>query len=1041
MSSKFFNNRDGNSLKVRLNDVLKNYPIKEIDFLIAYFRISGFKYIAPYLKDIEKARILIGINIDKISFEQIDLFSSEYIEKNIKESFESEQSRVISNSKYSSDVEVSLDILTKMLREKKLEVRISKDKNIHSKIYILREAGIVKDGKVSDYRGSVITGSSNLSANGLERNYEFNVELRDSDEIEFASLEFNELWSESVELDVDSVDSIVKKSYIQKVTPYQLYMKFLYEYFENRIEIDSELSSLLPKSYKRLSYQEDAVNDGINKLKKHNGFILADVVGLGKTITASWIIKRLLLDVAGEVLIVTPPTIEQEWRDTIDKFEITKLRNVEFITNGSLKKIDNPQRFEIIVVDESHKFKTQKSKMYIEFENICKTKFSNRDKKVILISATPLTNKPEDLASQIYLFQDRRNSTIDGYENLEEFFKEIDSEYKNIIKLERESFARDEIKSKITNMSKKLNSFISNLIVRRTRTNLESIKRYKKDLKSQKIIFPKSNLIEIEYDLDSDFELIYSQTIDILTQKLGYFRFKARNYLKPAQKKLLEENLQEGFIEKSSNALANLIKTLLIKRFESSLFAFKQTLKRQKESLERFIEMFEGNKIYISKNLNLSKYENIDELENDIENIKDIHIFEKDDFEDGFIDNLYSDLKTLENLSNEWSEITIDFKLNKLELELKINQNSKIVIFSESEDTVKYLEEKLDNKKILAIYSSNKLKQRETIKENFDANLDKKLQRDDYEIILTTDVLAEGINLHRANIIYNYDIPWNSTKLMQRIGRINRIGTTHSEIFIYNIKPHFTSNDIIKLDEKAFRKLQSFHDVLGEDSAIYTNDESVNKNIEFKIDESESFVNLELEFLEEIIEFKSKYPKEFEVVKKLPNKIRVQRRKRDTQKSVVFVKNESQRDFILVENSQREKIDFLQMAQILKVKRDIKAIYPMKEIHYQDVAIALENSFKLESKKVKLNKNDRKAINHLKSLGKAELISKSVYDILEKAIKDGAFSTLSSDILKLKEDNLKEIDTLVQKCSSLKVNVDKKSVKSNGNIILSETLL
>ena len=114
----------------------------------------------------------------------------------------------------------------------------------------------------------------------------------------------------------------------------------------------------------------------------------------------------------------------------------------------------------------------------------------------------------------------------------------------------------------------------------------------------------------------------------------------------------------------------------------------------------------------------------------------------------------------------------------------------------------------------------------QTIRENFDANYDGEW-KNDYQVIITTDVLAEGINLHRANVILNYDTPWNSTKLMQRIGRVNRIGSKEPAVYVYNFMPSAQGDAEIQLVRKAHTKLQSFHTLFGEDSKIFSDDETV----------------------------------------------------------------------------------------------------------------------------------------------------------------------------------------------------------------------
>jgi hypothetical protein len=167
MSSKFFTNQGENTLENRLKDILSHYDIKNLEFLIGYFRISGFKKIANLLDDIEKVRILVGIDIDKLTLEaqkrgkkfnllDYEKFSQEFCEN---------QKNILEEEEYSQSIDESVNQFIKMIAQNRLEIRISQDKNIHSKIYILRENEITRHDESTEYRGSVITGSSNLTEN------------------------------------------------------------------------------------------------------------------------------------------------------------------------------------------------------------------------------------------------------------------------------------------------------------------------------------------------------------------------------------------------------------------------------------------------------------------------------------------------------------------------------------------------------------------------------------------------------------------------------------------------------------------------------------------------------------------------------------------------------------------------------------------------------------------------------------------------------------------------------------------------------------
>jgi SNF2 family DNA or RNA helicase len=153
-----------------------------------------------------------------------------------------------------------------------------------------------------------------------------------------------------------------------------------------------------------MAYQLDAVTEGLSKIKKHNGFFLADVVGLGKTVTTAMVVKKLLFDIRGEVLVIAPPSIQKEWKETFEKFEIGTIRHYDINSLGKLEGIQETERYELVIIDESHKFKNYATSRYKELERICKEQTKYK-KKVILISATPLNNKPMDIAINFIYFK------------------------------------------------------------------------------------------------------------------------------------------------------------------------------------------------------------------------------------------------------------------------------------------------------------------------------------------------------------------------------------------------------------------------------------------------------------------------------------------------------------------------------------------------------------------------------------------------------------------------------------------------------------
>ena len=382
MSTKFFTNKDDNNLIKKFEGVFKNQSVHYFDALIGYFRASGYFNLRPFLENVPEIRILVGINVDDLSAEA-QRKGQLYLENTdkTKEEYLKFVADDIAKASYKKETEEGIIQFIEDIISKKVIIKAHGKRALHAKIYIFRPNPFNEHTN-----GSVITGSSNLTEAGLgtntTSNYEFNVLLKDYEDVVFATNEFDELWSEATELLPIDIKGLKKKTYLNdEITPYEVYIKMLIEYFGDAIIRDKISGKDLPEGYTNLQYQADAVVDGYYKLMKHNGFILADVVGLGKTIIATRIIKKYI-EKNGyntKVLVVYPNALEVNWKTTVKDFGLTNY--IQFISNGSLHKIidgdnlnyHNPEDFDLIVVDEAHKFRTSGSNMYGLLELICKT--------------------------------------------------------------------------------------------------------------------------------------------------------------------------------------------------------------------------------------------------------------------------------------------------------------------------------------------------------------------------------------------------------------------------------------------------------------------------------------------------------------------------------------------------------------------------------------------------------------------------------------------------------------------------------------------
>lgn len=882
----FFTNEPGLKLEDRFKSTLVN--VETFDILVGYFRTSGFKALCNEFESIDKIRILIGLSTDKQTVEayqkskQLDFLESH---SNTKDIFSKELEKELYSSEDNYDVEYSIRKFVEFLRSGKLELRAFPSRDLHAKVYISK---FRKDDR--DY-GRVITGSSNFSENGLNSQYEFNVELKNSIDVKYAQEKFDNLWAMSVDLTETYIDTINDKTWLNDtIKPYELYIKFLYEYFKEKLEKKETLEIKPPKGFMKLEYQQEAVRTISEIVDKYNGCFLADVVGLGKT----YITAMYMQNLPGKKLVICPPPIIENWEDAINDFGV---RSATVVSLGKLEHIKKKgyRDFDYIFVDEAHRFRNENTSQYQLLHEIC------YGKKVILITATPLNNSIYDFYPLITLFQPAKNSTIPGMKNLEGFFVNARNRLKKLDK------STPEYIEEVKNISKEVrNKVLKYILVRRTRRDVKEY--FSNDIKKQGLFFPEVDAPHrIVYQYDEKTNEIFDTTISKL-KHFTFARYQPGNNLKATFKRSDFEQTQE-------RNLVGFMKTMLIKRLESSRFAFLQTVSRFIYSYEQFIKMYNSGTVYISKKVDVYDYlesENEDELIEALENDSKAKIYKANQFNNDFIDKLEFDLSILKWMKDSWSKIDKDFKKDAFIQALKSDEylkDNKILIFSESMETGLDLYNSLyeDFGNSVLFYSSgecryeNKSVSPNTVKDLIHKNYDPKYYEtsDDIKVLITTDVLAEGINLHRSNIIINYDLPWNPTRVLQRVGRVNRVGSKFDKIHIYNIFPSATADNELNLEDNIKAKIQAFHETLGEDAKYLTEEEETTnhklfgENFYDKVtnkdtyNEDESEENSDLKYIKILEDIRDNDNELFNKVKYLPKKSRTARKIKADKNSVI----------------------------------------------------------------------------------------------------------------------------------------------------------
>lgn len=865
MSSSFITNKE-KFLSDIINGILPKTDA--VDILVGYFYFSGYMQLSEKLKD-KQIRILVGLDADlhiTNYIREVEAIRSKFVSRNaIKEEYYKQFVRLFNDSDFLDTAEKLEQF--KMFYGKILDGTLEIRKTLepcHSKMYLFAYNNMMnEDGELP---GVLITGSSNLSYQGLKGRLELNARFNDKQDYEEGIRIFDELWDTSVAVvDKDNLDEwntkVMAHIWYDKIySPYLMYVRVLKEYF-NIPSSDNILTpyDITEGKYSNLRYQTDAVQMALNALNNHNGAIIADVVGLGKSVIASTIARNLRL----RTIIVCPPHLYKQWESYRDEFGFTatvfSAGKIEDAVSHYQELAKDGEQF-LIIIDEAHRFRNEYTQDYALLHNLCS------GNKVLLLTATPFNNQPADIYALIKLFQIPSHSTLKTVENLGASFKDLINKYRTLREEQREGKATEEdVKTEVDDIAKKIRSIISPLVVRRSRLDLQEIPEYANDLKQQDIqlVLP-NDPEELEYDL-SGLKELYLSTLDRISKSEGgndsVYRFKAARY-SPAL--YIHENLKEKLakeLEAKTGVKFNLLigrqtnissfmRHLLVARFESSVAAFQASLEYMIRSSEHMLKWIgKRNKIPVFKKGNLpdvdafyeSSEDGMQEIEDLFEKYEAKGFFEIDMkyVKDDFVTDVKADIQLLKNLREQWfgkdNTIKEDPKLDSfiriILKQMKDEPNRKLVVFSEFADTVNYLGKALVDAGLPVMKytsadatSANK----DCIRANFDAGLKSSLQKNDFHILVATDAISEGYNLHRAGAIFNYDIPYNPTRVIQRIGRINRINKkVFDKLYIYNYFPTDVGEAETRTKEISTLKMAMIHAIMGEDTKALTKEEEL----------------------------------------------------------------------------------------------------------------------------------------------------------------------------------------------------------------------
>ncbi len=835
---------------VIFEDVFKKYcnNITELKIAVGYFYVSGFDLVKENLRQIDKIKIVMG--------DETDEYTKRQIEKGYDEKIKYLLHRELEDMNENDESQIStLKELHDFIEQDKLEIRVHDHQKFHAKAYIFHSDN-------DDRLDTAIIGSSNFSKYGMSEggNIELNSIHSDHPDLNILNKWYDSIWDNSSDFKSGMLKTLkTSQPYIRKIdgdmdylSPLELFKIMVYEILDKDVSMRDDVLA---------RFQQIGYINALTKLERFNGCIISDSVGLGKTFIGLKLVENAQKQ-DKNVLLVVPKNVKNNWENEMSRKNTSDVKNFLIDQNESRLKImtvtelsnynladpkdkvilDNTKaNYQFIVLDEAHRFRNDGKFMDGEYsgnKNYANLRYmSTEDKQYVLLTATPLNNSILDLHNLLSIFINE-NILFNYDSDLQ--FSDF-SEYQRIRKkLEKEKSSDIYDQVKIVSLKQDLEKHLSGIsrileevMILRTRTEISQ--KYP-DLiiggKSISFILPKIN--PRQYAFPESYASIYTNIVGLLSN------------LSVPHMSLINEN--------AGITLSGLYKILLFKRLESSIHAFAVSLKRLRSRELDLLKDIEENGWEETKKQrrNNTKYDldfdNDPELEDIISNhsIRDDSTDSKSEQE--VISMIKEDIRmiddfTIKFINKIWKSgyKYDDPKINQLNDIIRNNHGKKILIFSQYVDTVEYIHENFklnsiidglvidcvtgsDNTYVIGskLDVSQKIKLFAPVANHHEMIGDEK----EIDILISTDSIAEGVNLQDCSIVVNYDLPWNPMRMIQRVGRVDRIGSME-RTNVFNILPDKELDIFLELVTKLTDKIKRIATIIGKESYILTEDEVI----------------------------------------------------------------------------------------------------------------------------------------------------------------------------------------------------------------------
>lgn len=870
-----------NHLTKGLNETLE--LSQRTDFCVGYFNLRGWKEVADKIDNLSGAtvfegkddvhricRLLVGmqkmpIDILRDYFSKdedhiIDQAEALKLKKRLAQEF---KDQLTIGTPTEAD-EKALRKLSQQMKDKKVVVKLHLRYPLHAKLYLCY---LKSRNKIEGFLGS-----SNLTLAGLAKQGELNIDVEEQDAANKLATWFDNRWKDRWCIDItEELIEIIDNSWAadRLVSPFHIYLKIAYHLSREARAGINEFK--LPKVFQKelLEFQQKAVLVAAHHLHKRDGVVIGDVVGLGKTITATALAKLFEDDFFLETLIICPKNLVEMWEGYAHKYQL----RAKVISQSKVQTtLPNLRRYRLVVIDESHNLRNDQGSRY----RAIKSYLEENDSKVILLSATPYNKTYLDLSNQLRLFiSDDKDLGISPEQYIESIGGQVqfssqhtETFIRSIKAFEKSHFSDDWRELMRLYLVRRTRSFIKNNYAETDPNNGRKFLTFADGTKSY---FPERIPKRVEYvfnpkDPKDQYAKLYSTKVVDIINDLELPRYGLQQYLNenPLIKPTKDEEQIMQNLSRAGRRLMGFCRTNLFKRLESSGYSFLLSLSRH--ILRNYVFVYAAQNhlpIPIGKNIsqNLDDYLEDSDTDNDGESTNHLKLILKEEtylqkakelytlfasdsyknrfdwirsefFANSLQQSLINDSKEIIkilNIGKDWNPDE-DRQLNALyDLLTKKHSKEKVLVFTQFADTTYYLTEQLKKRgvtQIECVTGDNEnptgLAQRFSPYSNQKSDIIKSGQ--ELRVLITTDVLSEGQNLQDAHIILNYDLPWAIIRLIQRAGRVDRIGQKAEQIFCYSFLPEDGIEKIIKLRKRLTQRIEENANVVGSDETFFDGD-------------------------------------------------------------------------------------------------------------------------------------------------------------------------------------------------------------------------